>query len=155
MASGLDWDRIQYVVELGPGSGAFTEAIHARMKPGTHALAIELEPTYIATLRQQYSPQIEVVQGSATQIEAFVRERGWPRVDAVFSGLPFNVPEPVREELHPALLKLAAQGTSVRCFTYFPGPMKRAYFRFQCKRIQFVPRNFPPMWIYELRSPSQ
>lgn len=154
MVDGLDWQRIRYVVELGPGSGAFTSEICSQMMPGTQCIAIEVEPSYIGPLREQFGHRIEVVQASATQIEALVRERGWPRVDAIFSGLPFNVPDAVKQELHPALLRLASEGTAIRCFTYFPGAMKRAYHRFHCRPIQFVAANFPPMWVFELQRPN-
>ena len=37
---GIDWDKVQTVVELGPGNGTFTHELIARSKPGTHIISV-------------------------------------------------------------------------------------------------------------------
>lgn len=76
------------VVELGPGTGAVTAAIDARIPPGSRHLAVELDPRMAGYLRQAH-PDLEVVEGDAVKLGALLAERGVERVDAVVSGLPW------------------------------------------------------------------
>jgi phospholipid N-methyltransferase len=76
------------VVELGPGTGAVTAALDARLPSGSRHLAVELDPRMAGYLRRAH-PGLEVVEGDAAKLGALLAERGVERVDAVVSGLPW------------------------------------------------------------------
>jgi len=150
MLDGLDLDTMKYVVELGPGTGCFTEELYNRLPAHCQVLVIELDGGYVETLKAKYGHRFDVVQASAHELDALVSSRSWPRVDLVLSGLPFVLPEPVKSSLWSTLQEKTAAGTTYRFFTYMPPIMKRHYREFDLHLIKRVAANFPPMWIYSV-----
>lgn len=148
MVRGLDLGQMKYVVELGPGTGVFTDILAERLPDDCKVLLIELEESYIENLQGKYDNRFEIVQCSACELEELLSERGVISVDLVISGLPFNMPEEVKTKLQATLLSLTNSGTRMRWFTYFPWLMKNHYEQFNLYRASFVAWNFPPMWIY-------
>jgi phosphatidylethanolamine/phosphatidyl-N-methylethanolamine N-methyltransferase len=78
------------VVELGPGTGAISTAIAARLPAGSRHLAVELDPTMADYLRRT-QPDLEVIEGDVVGLGAVLAERGVSGVDAVISGLPWSL----------------------------------------------------------------
>lgn len=77
------------VVELGPGTGAFTELIQRRLAGRGHHLAIELNTTMSQHLSRRF-PTVEVVTGNAAELPGMLADRGLPAADVVISGLPWS-----------------------------------------------------------------
>jgi hypothetical protein len=78
------------VVELGPGTGAFTRAIQDRLGGRGYHLAVEADPVFAATLRHRYS-RVDVAFADAADLPALLARRGLPAADVVVSGLPWTV----------------------------------------------------------------
>ncbi|MEU6698406.1 SAM-dependent methyltransferase [Pseudonocardia sp. NPDC046786] len=76
------------VVELGPGTGAFTGAIAERLGGRGHHLAVELNPR-LAGLLERARPGLDVAVADALALPALLAERGLGRADVVVSGLPW------------------------------------------------------------------
>lgn len=148
MLSGIDFDSVRYIVELGPGTGVFTRELLDRINPEAEILAIELENSYVEKLAQSGNEQLEVVLGSACELAEHVERRGWPQVDLVVSSLPFVLPKDVKMKLFSYLLQCTEAGSTMRWFTYMPAVMKLHYKDFDLRLHSFVMRNFPPMWVY-------
>jgi len=87
MARYVDIDSEGPVIELGPGTGAITNALIARGVEQKRLVLIEYNPSFCALLRDRY-PQATVVQGDAYAL----RDSLWNVLDtpasAVISGLP-------------------------------------------------------------------
>lgn len=150
MLTGLDLSSLEYVVELGPGTGCFTQELFDRLPSHCQVLVIELDEGYVANLKARFGDRFEVVQASAHELDALIEERGWPRVDLVLSGLPFVLPEAVKKVLFASLLNRTGSGTVYRFFTYMPPIMKKHYCDFNLRLVKGVAANFPPMWIYSV-----
>ena len=148
MVKGLNLGQMKYVVELGPGTGAFTDILAKRLSNDCKVLLIELEHSFIKNLENKYDHRFEIVEASASELENLLNDRGIDNVDLVISSLPFNMPERVKNKLQDTLIKLTEKGTCLRWFTYFPWLMKKHYKRFNFEKAYFVAWNFPPMWIY-------
>ena len=148
MFQGIDWSGLEYVVELGPGTGCFTQELYAHVPRGCKVLVIELNPDYIPHLRAVYGDRFEVVHGSAANLDAFIAERGWPRLDLIVSGLPFTLPSEAMQPLMASLVKHTQRGTVYRWFTYFPKMMERRYGALAYRKVRSVVRNLPPMHVY-------
>ena len=148
MFEGIDLSQQAYVVELGPGTGCFTRELYANVPETCNVIVIELNPDYIPHLRSAYGDRFEIIEGSAADLDAYVEERGWPRIDLIVSGLPFTLPSPVMQPFMATLQKRTDAGSVYRWFTYFPRMMERHYRRFDFRRVRSVFRNLPPMWIY-------
>ncbi len=88
MVEWMDWSAIRRVVEVGPGTGAFTSAIVRSMHPDARLLAIEINPALAAIVRTRF-PTITVCCDSVANLPDVCRRHAWETVDAVISGLPW------------------------------------------------------------------
>jgi phosphatidylethanolamine/phosphatidyl-N-methylethanolamine N-methyltransferase len=150
------------VVELGPGTGAFTGAIQDRLAGRGHHLAIEINPGFAERLCRRY-PTVDVVLADAGSLGQLLATRGHARVDAVVSGLPWAVFHPDRQDaiLRAVAAGLADDGT----FTTFAyrhaawSPLARRLRRtlralFEEVTIgRTVWANLPPAQVYQCRRP--
>jgi phospholipid N-methyltransferase len=155
MIDGIDWDNARCVVELGAGTGPITAQVVKRLRPHTRAVVIELDPTLCGRLKARFQgiPNLDVIQGDATQFDKYLAERGIPEVDHVLSGLPLpSFPAPLRDAvLETASRTLSAQGT-FRQLTVMPLIYYRLYARyFHDVRFRFCPWNLPPGGVYVCR----
>lgn len=150
MFTGLDMEPMRYVIELGPGTGVFTEELYARLHPEAEVLVLELDEGYVSSLKSRFGERFDILQASAQDLDSLIKEKNWPRVDLVVSGLPFVLPKEVKGPLMTALKGLTDSGTVFRFFTYMPPLMKPHYRMFQLRCVRFVGQNFPPMWIYSV-----
>lgn len=84
----IDFARARVIVELGPGTGAFTRLLAERAHPACRILALELDPELARFAAARY-PRVEVIHAAAQSLPQVLAERGIEAVDAVVSGLPF------------------------------------------------------------------
>lgn len=106
------------VVEFGPGTGRFTEAILARGVLPRDLTLFELDEEFVPYLRQKF-PGVTVHQVPAQEAPHLVGQG----VGTVISGLPLlSMPPEVREGIVSAAFAiLAPRGRFVQ-FTYGPRP---------------------------------
>ncbi|MET0191684.1 MAG: SAM-dependent methyltransferase [Pseudonocardia sediminis] len=76
------------VVELGPGTGAFSDLVQERLGGRGHHLAVELNPRLAGMLRRRH-PAIDVAVAGAAELPALLAQRGLGGADVVVSGLPW------------------------------------------------------------------
>jgi phospholipid N-methyltransferase len=97
----VDWPRAKVVVEYGPGVGTFTSEILRRLPEDGRIIAIEMNREFAAYVRKSLrDPRLEVVTGSAAEVESVLAKRGIEKADYVISGIPFStIPEEVREQI--------------------------------------------------------
>jgi phospholipid N-methyltransferase len=89
MTEDIGIETASLIVELGPGTGAITDAILPRMAPNARLILVELNPALAARMAARYpDPRVEVVQGSAADLVELVAPG---TVDVVVSGLPWTV----------------------------------------------------------------
>jgi phospholipid N-methyltransferase len=155
MVAGLDLHQAR-VVELGPGTGAFTRAIVPELGPAARFLAIDIDPTFIETLRTRF-PQVDFVCGSAEQLPAFAAERGLDSVDHILSGLPFaSLPASITRGILDGIERTLRRGGTFTTFQYVNayGMSAAVAFRQDLSRRlggeptrRLVMRNLPPAWV--------
>jgi phospholipid N-methyltransferase len=155
MIDGIDWDAAKCIVELGAGTGPITAQLVKRLKPHTRAVVIELDPTLCARLQARFHgvPNLDVIQGDATQFDKYLAERGLPEVDHVLSGLPLpSFPKELRNAvLDTSARALSPRGT-FRQLTVMPLVYYKMYARyFDDVKFRFVPWNLPPGGVYLCR----
>ncbi|MFI9561171.1 class I SAM-dependent methyltransferase [Nonomuraea endophytica] len=88
MAAALPGEGDPVVVELGPGTGAFTTAIQNRLSGRGLHLAVELNDRFAALLRKRF-PAVDVTVADAVHVRRLLDERELKCADAVISGLPY------------------------------------------------------------------
>jgi phosphatidylethanolamine/phosphatidyl-N-methylethanolamine N-methyltransferase len=139
------------VVEFGPGTGRFTEAILARGVPPENLTLFELDEEFVAYLRQKF-PGVTIHQLPAQEAARLVA----PGVSTVISGLPLlSMPEEVRKGIVAAAFAiLAPRGRYVQ-FTYGPRPPLPpetiAALGLTVNRGNKVWANLPPATVYRFR----
>ncbi len=139
------------VVEFGPGTGRFTEAILARGVPPSNLTLFELDDEFAAHLRARF-PGVTVHQRPAQKAADLVA----PGVAVVISGLPLlSMPEEVRQGIVAAAFAvLAPRGRYVQ-FTYGQRPPlppeQIAALNLTVDRGFKVWANLPPARVYRFR----
>ena len=147
MLTGLDWDKIHTVVELGPGNGTFTTEIIARSRPDTKIILIELEESYVHLLQNKFGNRVIAVHDGADRMNEILNELNLHHTDLIISSLPFLQKE-VSRKVFEVILQQTRQGAIFRFFTYMPPVMKWFYKGMPLHKVTYVWRNIPPMWIY-------
>ena len=95
MARWLPRDPDSYVLELGPGTGAVTDALLEHGLREDRLIAIENNPTLAKLLRKRYH-QAHIITGDAWDLDSLLAELPLPveSVGAVISSLPLlNFPK--------------------------------------------------------------
>ena len=88
MVEGLDLHPGDTLLELGPGTGAFTEKIRVILPDGSSYLGIEREQGFVELLQQRF-PDLDFVTGSAEDAYQIHHRSGLGEVKAIVSSLPF------------------------------------------------------------------
>ncbi|MFF5211478.1 class I SAM-dependent methyltransferase [Streptosporangium sp. NPDC000396] len=161
MVTPIPWRGQPTVVELGPGTGAFTQVIQERLGGRGRHLAVELNPRLAGPLSRRF-PGAEVVHADAAELPALLAERGLS-ADIVISGLPWVA---FRATADVPLLPLVAASLSQHgvftqfayCWTRWAPPARR---HLRDLRTTFeevvlsrtVWRNLPPALVYLARRP--
>lgn len=168
MTEGIGLERARMVVELGPGTGVFTDAVLDRLGPGARLVAVELNPVLAARLSgTRRDPRLTVVQGSAADLaalmaglaaEATADVAGLGPVDAVVSGLPWTVmPRELRGRALDAVTDVLAPGGRFTTFAYLHAawtPPARHFTAELARRFERVERspvvwpNLPPAFVH-------
>lgn len=78
------------VVELGPGTGAFSTAIQRRLDGRGRHLAVEVNPMMARTLTARCTG-VELIEGDAAELPDLLAGHGAAAADVVISGLPWAV----------------------------------------------------------------
>jgi phospholipid N-methyltransferase len=160
MISNLPVDEPASIVELGPGTGAFTGAILDRVGPRARVLAMEIEPEFVARVRRQW-PAVTTVCASAEKLAEVVDEHGLAPVDHIISGLPFaSLPTLMRKRTLDGVMQTLRPGGTFTQFHYLHGfgmPPGRAFRREMSERMggqpvrRFVLSNVPPACVFTWR----
>ena len=89
MARWLPRDPESYVLELGPGTGAVTDALLKQGLREDRLIAIEHNPTLAKRLQKKY-PQAHIIAGDAWEMDTLLAglPQPIPAVGAVMSSLP-------------------------------------------------------------------
>jgi phosphatidylethanolamine/phosphatidyl-N-methylethanolamine N-methyltransferase len=142
------------VVELGPGTGAFTELLLKRLAGRGRLLALEISDTNVGVLRRRFAP-CEIIHDSAEYLTRYVERHS---ADCIISGLAWGTMAPaMQDRIFDAMLASLARDGQFVAFGYIHAkwfPTSRRFRRrllenFQ--RVEATPivwRNLPPAFVY-------
>lgn len=151
MAQYVDADAEGPVVELGPGTGAITNALIEHGVDQKRLVLVEYNPGFCALLRERY-PQAKVVQGDAYRLRDTLWDVMKSPASAVVSGLPL-VTKPMLTRLkliRDAFLALAPGAPFVQ-FTYSVAPpIPKSLPGVSTEASERIWMNLPParVWVY-------
>jgi phospholipid N-methyltransferase len=150
MIENVDFDNSNLIVELGPGTGVFTDVIIERMKSDAKLLVFELNDNFFESLDARIDdPRVQIIHDSAEHIHKYLSEEEQKQVDAVISSLPLTVfPEKLRHTvLDEAYACLKDNGVYTQ-FQYSLQAKKLLESRYKNVSIKFTMKNFPPAFVY-------
>jgi phosphatidylethanolamine/phosphatidyl-N-methylethanolamine N-methyltransferase len=151
MAQYVDNDAEGPVVELGPGTGAITNALIEHGVDQKRLVLVEYNPGFCALLRDRY-PQATVVQGDAYALRDSLWNVLSAPASAVVSGLPL-VTKPMLTRLRlirDAFLALTPGAPFVQ-FTYsVVPPIPKSLPGVSTEASERIWMNLPParVWVY-------
>ncbi len=146
------------LLELGPGTGAFTREITRTLPQGANYLGLDMNPAFIASLRSQF-PALRFEQAAAAQdfdYGSYVSEGGF---DTIVSGLPWAaLPESVQTALLERIFRCVLKPGGIFATFVYTGihwlPRGQKFRRLltqRCPQVKLtttVWRNFPPAFVY-------
>ena len=151
MAEYVDIKSTGPVVELGPGTGAITNALIEHGVDQKRLVLVEYNPGFCALLRDRY-PQAKVVQGDAYTLRDTLWDVLSAPASAVVSGLPL-VTKPMLTRLkliRDAFIALAPGAPFVQ-FTYSVAPpIPKSLPGVSTEASERIWMNLPParVWVY-------
>lgn len=157
IVDGCDLPSRELVVELGPGTGAFTSLILERMNQRSHFFAVELSQTNARLLRRRF-PRVQVFEDSAERLTSYLDLRDGQKADCIISGLAWgNMMPATQNKIFDAVLDSLAPGGLFTTFAYVHARLLPTSMRFRkrlfdhFKRVETTPivwRNLPPAFVY-------
>ncbi len=172
MASELPIDSCapkRLVLEIGPGTGVFTDRIIKRLNPTDELHLVEFDENFCAQLQEKYRHLSNVKVFHQSILDYSTAER---KYDYVFSGLPLNAfPASTVQKIFTKFQELTAEGGSLSYFEYqfIPvimrlwqdsshrveidsiGAQKKAFYEQHHFRKATVFRNVPPAMVLHHR----
>ena len=157
MVDWFDWNQARGVVEFGPGTGVFTEAILDCLHPDAKFFAIERSAEMVATA-QKRCPSAKIYEDSVTNVSQLCDQESMEQVDAIICGLPWAAfPESLQSEIMETMLQRLRPGGQFATFAYWQGVILPAGRRFSkrldqtfssVERSQTAWMNLPPAFVY-------
>jgi phospholipid N-methyltransferase len=157
IVEGCDLYSRETVVELGPGTGAFTCLILDRLPRKSRFFALEINRRHVTELRRRF-PRLQVYADCAGNLPDYLRLHSASKADCIISGLAWgNMLPSTQNRILDGVLRSLAPGGLFTTFAYvhaswFPTSLRfrKRLFR-QFSRIEITPivwRNLPPAFIY-------
>ena len=151
MAQYVSVNSTEPVVELGPGTGAITNALIEHGVDQKRLVLVEYNPGFCALLRDRY-PQATVVQGDAYTLRDSLWEVLKVPAAAVVSGLPLvTKPMLTRLKLIRDAFAALAPGAPFIQFTYSVAPpIPKSLPGVSTEASERIWMNLPParVWVY-------
>ncbi|RDU61971.1 SAM-dependent methyltransferase [Helicobacter didelphidarum] len=155
ITNNIGLENAQYIAEIGPGLGVFTQEILRKKNKNAQFFAIEIN-TKIAKKLQEKLMDVEVENESAEKLLQIMKRKQIEYLDVIVSGLPWSV---FSQKEQDCLLDCIHEGLRDNgCFAtfayIFPTPQakkfkKKLFKYFKNVRIsKIIWNNFPPAYVY-------
>lgn len=146
----VDFQNSRLIIELGPGTGVFTDMIIEQMATDAKLLVFELNDNFYESLAERINdPRVQIIHDSAEFIGKYLSDDEQQKVDVVVSSLPLTVfPEQLRKTVIDVAHDCLKEDGMYTQFQYSLHAKKLLEARYKKVRIGFTMRNFPPAFVY-------
>ena len=118
MIDGLDLSPGETIMELGPGTGAFTSHLNKIIPDSCDYIGIEQDEKFVKHLHEQF-PDLRFIAGRAENAHQIHHNSGSKPVKAVISSIPFaTVKDNAQIKIVADLRQLLPTGSIFRTFQY-------------------------------------
>lgn len=150
MLENIDFNSSKVFIELGPGTGVFTEKIITKMSVDSILLVFEINDSFFNNLKDIIQDQrVHLIHDSAEKIDEYLQKYNLDKADVVISSLPLAVfPGELRKNILTATENALRQNGKYIQFQY--SLQARSFLKQLYKNISisFTPFNFPPAFVY-------
>jgi phospholipid N-methyltransferase len=157
IVSDIGIEKADAILEIGPGTGVFTEKIIEKKQPDSNFFAIESNEALSEVLIERF-PDLSVHNNCASKLRDIMCLENVKSIDAVVSGLPWaSFPESVQDSILDAVVESLSAGGHFATFAYLQGFLLKGAHRFRAKlkskfskvtTSKVVWRNLPPAFVY-------
>ena len=150
MCSKIDFKSARNIIELGPGTGVFTQEILKLAHPDAKIFVFELNEDFYNLLTENFNDKrLIIIKGSAEKMKTVLNDHGIAEADAILSSLPLAmIPDNIKDNIiDTAYSTLKTEGTFVQ-YQYSLNAKKCLEKRFGKLKISFSTINIPPAFIY-------
>lgn len=150
MIENVDFKKSKVIVELGPGTGVFTDQIISKMEKDAILFVFELNEEFYSHLAKRINDErVHIIHDTAEKIEEYLQKEGLSNADVIISSLPLAM---FSKELRSSVLSasknaLKEDGIYIQ-FQYSLQAKSLLKKVFKNVTIRFTPLNFPPAFIY-------
>lgn len=150
MIEQVNWDQVQYIAELGAGTGAITKYIDAANWEQAKVLLFEQDTLLRNKLVERFP--VYSCYADACKLQEALQEERIEHLDCILSGLPFfNFPQQMRDHLMDQIVTSLKPGGLFIAFQYSQQMRKQLNGLFDIEHIHYVPWNIPPVFVYVCR----
>jgi phospholipid N-methyltransferase len=160
MVADLGLAQAKVVVELGPGTGAFTRAIQKKIPASAFFLAVEIDPVFASHLERQF-PRVHIIKDSAERLDQHLQHLGHASADCVLSGLPWaGFKDEEQQRVLGAVVRALKPGGMMTTYAFnhvawlsggrrFRKLLESNFSEVTTTRTEW--RNLPPAFVYRCR----
>ncbi|MDN4523321.1 class I SAM-dependent methyltransferase [Fictibacillus fluitans] len=151
MVQDIDFSASSYIVELGAGTGIFTDQLIEKRKKGTVLLVIEYNAAFYKHLKEKYQDveHCYVVHGSAEKLSFYMEQYHLPYADAVVSGLPFaSLPKEMATQILAVVQESLRDKGKFITFQYTNMKKRMIEDFFPKVKVTREFRNLPPAYVF-------
>lgn len=146
------------IVELGAGTGVFTERIIQQKKDKDILIVLELNETFYNLLKQKFSynsaKNVIIINDNAVNLPIILQQLKIKKVDYIVSGLPFlNFDEEERKKIFNAITKSLNGDLILFQYTQRLKEKIKNYFKNLTQKRVLL--NFPPAYIFVCKNHSE
>ncbi|MES2663151.1 MAG: rRNA adenine N-6-methyltransferase family protein [Pseudomonadota bacterium] len=143
------------VIELGPGTGAVTQALLKNNTPIAHLFIIEKDPTMALHMQKKF-PHLLIYTADACELKQLLSQQNIKKVKRVISSLPLlAMPNKIRRMILYQLVCVLEEGGAFFQYTYgaqCPIPLEElTFFGLTATPIEKVWFNIPPARIWRIQ----
>ena len=150
MLDHLSFDQAELIIELGPGTGVFTDRIIDKMGENSQLLVIELNDAFYRDLKKRITDKrVTIKNGSAADISNFIDDMNHLKADCIISSLPLAViPKTMRKRIVLDIKNHLNQDGQFIQFQYSLQSLKLFKKVFKKVNVIHCLFNIPPAFVY-------
>jgi phospholipid N-methyltransferase len=146
------------IVEYGPGTGVFTEAIVSKKRDDAYFIALEVNEEFVRATKER-CPGVNVYHDCAQNTRSYLEKAGFSGCDTIVSGLPWTrFDDALQDEILEATYDVLEPGGRFVTFAYAMSPYVpsgKKFFREKLierfgnvNRSEHIWKNIPPCVVF-------
>ena len=150
MLDHIPFKNTKLIIELGPGTGIFTEKIIQKLDVTTQLIVLELNSEFYQELKAKIChTNVHIKEASADKIGEIMLELGFEKADIIISSLPLaNFSAKLRNSILEVVKESLNENGSFIQFQYSLNAYKNLKQLFPVVKLNFTALNFPPAFVY-------